>query len=248
MSHTARVEVPGTFHLVEQRVRRDLRVPVEFHDRHLCLATLVGSFYKYGIQLCGYNILSDRVLLAVVPPRPHAIGLALMNADHNFIRRCNEIHNQVVPFWQGRYYSCPVADEVAWPLLRYVDRASVRTGDGKPFDPHALSSAAEHAGSLTHGLLTAPPEWLPHTVDWRAFLESPEDERFVQALELCLKTGKPFGPFPFVRKVEQACGRRVRPSCLTWPGLFDDARRDGHARFRPGAAGPAPVYINRAAL
>ena len=36
--------------------------------------------------------------------------------------------------------------------------------------------------------------------------ESPKNERFVQALELCLRTGKPFGPFPFVRKVEEACG------------------------------------------
>jgi len=43
---------------------------------------------------------------------------------------------------------------------------------------------------------------------------------FVQALELCLRTGKPFGPFPFIRKVEQACGRHIRPACLNWPGLF----------------------------
>jgi len=45
----------------------------------------------------------------------------------------------------------------------------------------------------------------------------------VQALELCLRTGKPFGPFPFVRRVEEACGRRVRPACLNRPGLFDGA-------------------------
>ena len=220
MSHVARVEVPGMLHLVEQRVRRELRAPVEFHDRHLCLATLHGSLYKYGIQLCGYNILSDRVLLAVIPPHPHAISLALMNADHNFVRRFNEIHHRVAPFWQSSYGCCPFADEVAWRVLRYVDMASVRMGDGEPFDPHALSSAAEHAGFLTHGLLTAPPERLPHTADWRDFVESPEDERFVQALELCLRTGKPFGPFPFARKVEQACGRRARPACLKWPGLF----------------------------
>jgi hypothetical protein len=220
MSHVARVEVPGTFHLVEQRVRRDLRVPVEFHDRHLCLATLHGSLYKYGIQLCGYNILSDRVLLAVILPHPHAISLALMNADHNFIRRFNEIHHRVAPFWQNRHHCCPFANQVAWPVLRYVDMASVRTGDGKPFDPHALSSAAEHAGLVSQGLLTAPPARLPNPAGWRACLETPEDERFVLALELCLRTGKPFGPFPFVRKVEQACGRRARPACLKWPGLF----------------------------
>jgi hypothetical protein len=208
---------------VEQRVRRDLRVPLEFHDRYLLLVTLHGSLYMCGVWLCAYNILPDRVLLALIPERPRAIGLAIADADRSFVRRFNEIHHQVAPLWQSRYHSCPFADEVARPVLRYVDRASVRTGDGKPFDPHALSSATEHAGFLTHGLLTAPPEWLPHTADWRAFIESPEDEMFVQALELCLRTGKPFGPFPFVRKVEQACGRHVRPACLNLPGLFTEA-------------------------
>jgi hypothetical protein len=220
MSHVARVEIPGTFHLVEKRVRRDLRATVEFHDRHLALATLHGSLYKFGIQLCGYSILSDRVLLAVVPPSPRAIGLALLNADHNFVRRFNEIHHQVAPFWQRMYNCCPFADEVARPVLRYVDTASVRAGEDGPFDPHVLNSAAEHAGLVSRGLLTARPGRLPQPASWSAFLETSDDERFVQALELCLRTGKPFGPFPFIRRVEQLCGRRIRPACLNWPGLF----------------------------
>jgi hypothetical protein len=227
------------FHLVEQRVRRDPHLRLEYHDRFLALATLRGSIYKYGILLCGYNILSDRVLLVVIPRRPHAISLALMNAGCNLIRRFNEIHHQVAPFWQSRYDSCPFADEVAWPVLRYVDLASVRTNVSDPFDPCALSSAAEHAGVLSHGLLSVPPERLPHPIRWRAFLESPEDERFVQALALCLRTGKPFGPFSFVRRVEEACGRRVRPACLKWPGLFDSSRQVSAGR--PQAASPTSL-------
>jgi hypothetical protein len=210
------------FHLVEQRVRRDLPVPLEFHDRLQALAAFHGSIRKYGLELCACHVLSDRVLLAVIPAYPHAIGLALTNASQNFARRFNEIHGRVAPVWQGRYGCCPFAKEVAWPVLRYVDLASVPTDGGGPFDPRALGSAAEHAGVVAHGLLTAPLGRLPNPLIWRAYLESPQDERLVQALELCLRTGKPFGPFPFVRKVEQACGRRIRPACLNWPGLFDD--------------------------
>jgi len=219
MSHLPRVEVPGAFHLVEQRVRGGQSVLKEFHDRHLSLATIHGSIYRYGIQLCGYNILSDRVLLVLIPKQPDAIGLALMNADRSSVGRSDETHRRVPPFWERRYLACPFADEAAWRVLRYVDRASVPDGE-KPFDRHALNSAAEHAGFLTHGLLTAPPERLPSPVAWRAFVDWPEDEKFVQALELCLRTGRPFGPLSFVRKVEEACGRHVRPTCLEWPGLF----------------------------
>lgn len=223
MSHVARVEIPGAYHLVEQRVRRDLRASLEFHERHLCLAALHGSIYKYGIQLCGYNILSDRVLLAVIPERPRAIGLALMDADRSFVRRFNKIHHQVAPFWQRSYRSCLVAENVTWPVLRYIDAASVQSGIRDPFDPRSLSSAAEHAGLPASRFLTAPRRRLPDPAAWRGYLSGREDEAFLHALELCLKTGKPFGPFPFVRKVEGACGRRVRPACLNWPGLFDNA-------------------------
>ncbi|HTW90615.1 MAG TPA: hypothetical protein VMH22_02800 [bacterium] len=221
MSHVSRIEVPGIFHLVERRVRHDLRFPFEFHDRYLALATLHASLYKHGIQLCGYNIMSDRVLLVVIPRHPHDISLALMNADHNLVRRFNEIHHRVAPFWEGPYNACPFADEVAGQVLRYVDLATARTDSIGPFDPCALNSAAEHAGVLSRGLLSAHVERIPSPPGWRAFLTSPEDERFVAALELCLRTGKPFGPFVFVRRVEEACGRRVRSVCLRWAGLFD---------------------------
>lgn len=135
MSHVARVEIPGAYHLVEQRVRRDLRAPLEFHERHLCLAAFHGSIFKYGIRLCGYNILSDRLLLAVIPEHPRAISLAMMNAAHNLVRRFNEIHHRVAPLWQNRYYICPFADELAPPVLRYVDRASV---------PQVMESCSTH--------------------------------------------------------------------------------------------------------
>jgi hypothetical protein len=247
MRYMPRFEVPGAFHLVERRVRGGQPALSEFHDRHLSLAMIHGSIYKYGIQLCGYNILSDRVLLVLIPTRPEAIGLALMNADRSSVRRFNETHHRVSPFWERSYFACPLADEVAWRVMRYVDMASVRVSGGEPFDRHASNSAAEHAGFLTHGLLTAPPQRLPSPIAWRAFVDLPEDEKFVQALDLCLRTGKPFGPLPFVRKVEEACGRRVRPTCLVWPGLFADARPQSRAQLRPGTTGPASICANQVA-
>jgi hypothetical protein len=247
MSHIPRVEVPGAFHLVEQRVRAGQSALKEFHDRHLSLAMIHGSIYRYGIQLCGYNILSDRVLLVLIPNRPDAIRPALMDACRSPVRRSDENHHRATPFWERSYSSCPIADEAAWRVLRYVDMASVRVTGGEPLDRHALNSAAEHAGLLTHGLLTAPPERLPYSAIWDVYVGSREDERFVQALEFCLRTGRPFGPLSFVRKVEEACGRRVRPASLAWPGLFDDAGREGCVELRPVATGPASACASHVA-
>ena len=206
--HAGHFEVPGLLHLVELRIRSGQEGLNELHNRLLAVATLHGSIFKHGIQLWGYNILSDRVLLVLMPARPNTFSLALMNADHGS-----------VSFWERRYSVCPFADEVAWRVLRFVDLASLPQGDD-PLDPCALNSAAEHAGFLRHGLLTVPPERLPNPMAWRAFLFSHEDEQFAQALEFCLRTGRPFGPLSFVRRVEAACGRRVGSSCLKWPGLF----------------------------
>jgi hypothetical protein len=228
-------------------VRRDLHVPLEFHDRYLSLAILHGSIRKYGLYLCGYSILSDRMLLVVIPSQPRVIGAALVNADSCFVRRFNEIHHRVSPFWQQGYCSCSFAAEVAWRVLRYVDTASERNGGDDPFGPHSLCSAAEHAGLLPRAHLTAPPARLPRPEEWRAFLETPEDQEFVRALELCLRTGKPFGPFPFVRRVEEACGRRVRPSCLAWPGLFDSAKWKGSVEPGSNVVRPVPACAGQAA-
>jgi len=220
MSHARHLEVPGVFHLVELRVRNGQAELKEFRSRLLAVAALHGSIFKCGIQLWGYSILSDRVLLVVVPLRYHAIGPALESADYRFARRLRAVRPRILPFWEREYLACPFADEAAWRVLRYVDMASVPE-DGDPLDPHAPNSASEHAGLLEHGLLTAPPERLPNPMAWRAFLFSHEDDQFAQALEFCLRTGKPFGPAPFVRRVEEACGRRVGSTYLKWPGLFD---------------------------
>ncbi|HTW92972.1 MAG TPA: hypothetical protein VMH22_14870 [bacterium] len=224
MSHIARIEVPGAFHLVEQRARYDRHASMDFGDRQISLGMLRDSLYRYGIGLCGYNILADRTLLVVIPAHSRTISLALLNADRSFVRRFNQIHNQVGPHWQRTYNCCPFSDEVSRSVLRYVDIASVQERDARPDDKFWLNSADEHSGLLARGLLTATLGRLPLPGPWHAWLESPEDKTFVLAMEQCLRTGKPFGAFAFVRMVEQVCGRRTRPACLKWPGLFHSLR------------------------
>jgi hypothetical protein len=247
MSHNSHVEVPGAFHLVERRIRRGRPVLQEFHDRHLSLATIHGSMYEHGIQICGYNILPDRVLLVLIPKEPDAIGLALMHADRSPVREHTEIHHFAAPCWERDYSVCPFADEASWRVLRYVDMASVRVSGGDPLDRHALNSAVEHAGLARHGLLTAPPERMPNQAAWPIFVGTPEDEKFMQVLELSLRTGRPFGPMSFAHKVEEACGRHVRSACLEWSASFADASCQSHVELRQVPAGPVAVYANPAA-
>jgi len=247
MNHNPRIEVPGLFHLVERRIRRGRPALNEFRDRHLSLATIHGSMYKHGIQICGYNILPDRVLLVLVPKTPDAIGPALADADRPPVRPYDEFHHPVSPSWERDYLACPFPDEVSWRVLRYVDMASVRVSGGDPLDRHALNSAVEHAGLARHGLLTAPPERMPNQAAWPIFVGTPEDERFMQVLELCLRTGRPFGPLSFAQKAEEACGRRVRSACLEWSASFADASCQSHVELRQVPTGPVAVYANPAA-
>ena len=213
MSHLARIEVPGVFHLVEQRVRHELPPLSRIHERVLYIILLRHCLREYGVQLCGHNVLPRRVLLALIPERPGTIGRALWDASRLFVGWSNLRYRRYTPLWGGTYRCCPFADEVAWAVMRYVDLALVLAGGDSPAARRTWSSAAEHAGECG-SFLTAPRDRLPAAEHWRAWLESPQDGEFVLALEQCLRTGKPFGPFPFVRKVEQACGRHLRSAGL----------------------------------
>ena len=219
MSHIARVEVPGAFHLVEQRLRSGQPPLSRFPERILSLLMLHHCLRERGVQLCGYNFLPRRTLLVLIPAQAGAIGRAIFDADLMFAGLAKLIRHRFTPLWEGTYKCCPFSDDVIWSVLRYVDMASVRAYDTWPFARRALSSAAEHTGQ-TGGYLTVLIDRLPPVEQWRAWLESPQDREFVLALEQCLRTGKPFGPFSFVRKVEQACGRRLRPASLSHPELF----------------------------
>jgi hypothetical protein len=213
MSHIARVEVPGMFHLVEQPVRSELRLQSRLIERRLSAVMYRHYLGGQGVQLCGFNFLPSRTLLVLVPARRGAIGRAMYDADHMFAGLSRHIHHRSMRHWEGPYNCCPFSDEAAWSVLRYVDMASVRPSETWPFAPRAFSSAAEHA-SQTRWCLTAPLDRLPATERWRAWLKLPQDKKLVIALKQCLRTGKPFGAFPFVRKVEKACGRRLRSAGL----------------------------------
>jgi hypothetical protein len=213
MSHIARVEVPGTLHLVEQRVRNDLGFQSRFPERRLSAVMYRYVLGEREVQLCGFNFLPSRTLLVVVPTRRGAIARSMFDADLLFAALLRNMYHRSTSPWEGRYNCCPFADEVAWSVLRYVDMASVRPSETWPFARRAFSSAAEHAGQM-RTYLTAPLDRLPPSGSWRAWLGLPQDKKLVVALEHCLRTGKPFGPFPFVREVEQAYGRRLRSAGL----------------------------------
>ena len=211
--------MPGAFHLVEQRLRSGLPPFSRFPERTMSMLMLRHCLRERGVQLCGYNFLPRRTLLVLIPAQTGAIGRAIFDADFILAELARRTRRRSTPLWEGTYKCCPFSDDVIWPVLRYVDMASVRAGDTWPLARQALSSAAEHTGQ-PGGFVAAPLDRLPPVEGWSAWLELPQDKKLVFALEQCLRTGKPFGPFPFVREVEQACGRRLRPACLSHHELF----------------------------
>jgi hypothetical protein len=221
VSRISRVEMPGSLHLVEQRLFPALPARSWYHERGASLALLRYSLRGSGVSLCGYNLMPRRTLLVLIPNRPGAIGRVLAGADRLLADLFYRVHRRYTPLWEQRYDCCPFADTVAWSVLRYVDLATAR-GNQQPSGKAVLNSAAEHADGVSTWL-TAPRDRLPPSEHWREWLNLPQDKTFVRALEMCLRTGKPLGPFPFVRQVEQQCHRRLRPACLTWPGIFDSA-------------------------
>ena len=104
---------PRNSHLVEQRVRNDLRFQSRFPERRLSAVTYRYFLGERGVQLCGFNFLPSRSLLVVVPTRRGAIARAMYDADLLFAELSRNMHHRSASLREGRYNCCPFADEVA---------------------------------------------------------------------------------------------------------------------------------------
>ena len=212
MARIARVIVPGFPHHITQRGNR--RQPTFFGDEDYAayLDLMAQWCAKYAVEVWAWCLMPNHVHLIAVPHTPDGLARAVGEAHRRYTRLVNFREGWRGYLWQGRFASYPMDGPHCLAAARYVERNPVRAGLAKRAWDWPWSSAAAHVAGHDDKLVKAALPLLAEVQDWRKFLRSEDEEKYLERLRQHSRTGRPLGDEAFVASLEKRLGRRLAPA------------------------------------
>ena len=213
MPRNARCVEPGLAYHVTQRGVNRQRVFFTIADYKLYLELLRSQLAVTHVEVLAYCLMSNHVHLVVVPRRAEGLAEAFHQVHGRYASYWNSSHASSGHVWQGRFYSCPMDPGHLWTALRYVELNPVRAGMAVEAAGWPWSSAGAHCGRVDPDAWLEMSAWRQNwTAEaWRKFLAQGETAAEVRALRRSTRTGRPWGPREFTRRLEAVVQRSLTP-------------------------------------
>lgn len=219
MARTARLVFEGIAHHVVQRSNFQLKVFKDEKDKSQYCQFVNEFSNRYKLKIYAYCIMDNHVHFIAVPENSVSLAMTFKNAHMRYSQYFNRKNNQKGHLWQGRFYSCPLDKKHSLEAIKYVERNPVRDSIVKHPWKYFWSSACDHIGgnhkkvskrSMKNGnnlirISLSDLNELDHNWDpkkWGKYLDSPEDEEFVDRLRSSTKKGIPVFGEKFKKKME----------------------------------------------
>ena len=210
MARIARVVVPGYPHHVTQRGNRRQETFFEKDDYHAYLELMAEWCGECGVEIWAYCLMPNHVYLIAVPSDAEGLHRAIGEAHRRYTRRVNFREGWRGHLWQGRFASFVMDDDYLLAAARYIELNPVRARIVRKAHRYRYSSARAHVEGRADPLLSGSP--LTKMIDdWASFLAAGTDPQEQERLRRHERTGRPLGSKRFVKKLEKALGRALRP-------------------------------------
>jgi putative transposase len=214
MARIARVIAEGLPHHITQRGNGRQVVFDDLHDRRVYLKLLRRYTEEHDVRIWAWCLMTNHVHLLAVPYNVPGLARALGRIHSEYARYRNARLSSCGHLWQARYYSCPVDESGAWPVMAYIERNPVRAGLVESAADFPWSSARAHiANHDDHGFLEMSAWRKQYDASrWREALQiGLEEEALRERLRAATLTGRPFGSAEFIERLEGAANRTLRP-------------------------------------
>ena len=167
----------------------------------------------YRVKILAYALLKKQVYSVVVPPSAEALSSFMRVTQTRFARflHANGFKGEVTP---RRFASCPLDNPTAVEAIKFVETRPVVEGTAKAPTEYPCSSAALRNGhavecEIEADLLSAFPLVTGRIDDWATFHDTPLDPERAEWLAMRMRTGKPAGKPPFIKRVEKMVGMNL---------------------------------------
>ena len=219
MTRAARAVAVGIPHHVVQRGNNRQDVFFVDEDRQRYLDLLQAKSQQYGLAVHAYCLMTNHVHLVVVPLNQEALAKGVGRTHFFYARYVNQLHGRSGHLWQNRFFSCPLDETHYGRTVAYVERNPVRARVVRRAWRYGWSSAEAHVNVKDPLGLLDLSGWRPRDGGerWKAQLQAPEDDAFVDRLRSRSFKGLPLGGDSFVSKLETKLGRRLRTAPVGRP-------------------------------
>lgn len=211
MARFARLVVPGYPHHVTQRGVRSMTIFDDDRDRFVYLRYMAEEAERFDVRFLVWCLMENHVHLIAVPAREDSLARAIGEAHRRYTWFKNSKAGVRGYLFQGRFHSCVLDQPHLLAAGRYIELNPVKARMLKKPQDYMWSSCRYHSGIVDSDPLIHKPV-LPELVDdWIHFLDDNGDREAEDRFFKGTRTGRPVGDENFVRKLELATGRILRP-------------------------------------
>lgn len=213
MPRIARAVAVDFPHHVTQRGNYQQKVFAVEIDYKLYISLFQEYSRKAKLEIWAYCLIPNHVHFVVVPRNPDSLSKTFSIVHTRYSQYFNQKTNRKGHLWQSRFYSCVLDERHLYAAVRYVEKNPVRAGLVNYPGDYKWSSAQSHIKGVSDKLLHPDCPLISEIMDWKEFLQEPEDEKVLEELRNNTKTGRPAGSNEFIKRMESILGRtfNVRP-------------------------------------
>ena len=204
MPRSARVVVPEMPLHVRQRGHNREQCFFSDDDRRVYLGLLAFFARQFGCAIHAYCLMTNHVHLFLTPCEEWSCALLMKFLGQCYTQHINKSRGRSGSLWEGRYRSCPVADDrYALACYRYIELNPVRAGMVAHARDYRWSSYHANAEGICDPLIE-PHRAYTGARDYQALFEADLEETLVNEIRKAISGGYAVG------SLRKARGRQMR--------------------------------------
>ncbi|MBU1043547.1 MAG: transposase [Candidatus Omnitrophica bacterium] len=211
MPRHARIVIPNTAHHITQRGNYRQTIFDRQEDYIQYCEWLDKYAQEKSLEIIAYCLMNNHVHFIVVPKKEQDLAEVFKIVHMRYSHYINKQRAAKGHLWQGRFYSCILADDHLYRAIRYLENNPVRAKIVKQAWEYEWSSAKYHVGHMNNRPLIklVNYEAVDHGEQWREYLQE-EDIQMTEEMRLKTERGLAIGTEKFIKKLESTLNRSLK--------------------------------------
>jgi len=191
MPRIARNVVVGLPHHITQKGNYGQQVFFNKSDYKRYLLWIKHYQREYGVSILAFCLMPNHVHFIAIPHRLNSFARFFSVAHMRYAKYKHEPIGKKGHLWQARFYSCALSEKHLYRAIRYVERNPVKADLIDNAWEWPWSSSIEHLNQGKSIPALSNISYYLHINCWKSYLTEEDDEKFISAIQLHTRTGKP---------------------------------------------------------